>query len=150
MHEMPRMDTSTTSSVLRLLVIHHTCDMCVRTKSTMTARRSEKFHENSNTTLTAKSSHCVKCPRKNCDEISPHVRGNEGLVITHYSLHGLCGGSEVPLKCSIFIDLSFRQVSGAFKKRDQLVAANFVSIYVFSGNFEVSAFRVLYFWIQFY
>ena len=45
MHDMPRIITYTTSSVLRLLVVYHRCGVCVRTKSVRIARRSDTFHE---------------------------------------------------------------------------------------------------------
>ena len=43
MHDMPRIITYTTSSVLRLIVVYHRCGVCVRTKSVMIALRSDIF-----------------------------------------------------------------------------------------------------------
>ena len=93
MHDMPRIITFTTSSVLRLLVVYHRCGVCERTKSVTIAEKSDIFKENSNTTLrtivtshkaAAKSNRCAKCSRKHCDKVSPHVRESERLIITSY------------------------------------------------------------------
>ena len=97
MHDMPRTITSTTSRVLRLVVVYHRCGMCVcaRTKSATIARMLTFFpaqqqylppYSHHITTQPPQSEVVVQnVPAGNRDKVSHMFVKAEGLIMIPYT-----------------------------------------------------------------